>query len=85
MSAGYRRRYLPVGFAAVLVAGTSPAMADPVQDPVPIAPNQSFVGLVNGQRDAARIAVRCAGPTDAGGTGHPVPGRPPRASSRPPA
>jgi hypothetical protein len=63
---------VPAGVAAVLLGGTTPAMAGGVLDPGPVAPDQFFVGLVNGQAAQARIAVACDGPVP---TGHPVAGQ----------
>lgn len=39
---------------------------------VPVGPNQSFVGLVNGKLAGAQIEVLCRGPAQ---TGHPVAGQ----------
>ena len=75
------RGKLPPAFAslaaAFLVLAVSPAAGaatHPVQDPVPIEPNQYFTGLVNGHPPgAATIDVVCpAGST----TGHPVADQP---------
>jgi hypothetical protein len=51
------------------------AFAGPVQDPVPIAPNQLFVGLVNGTSSSAVIQMACFGPVHPGQTGHPFAGQ----------
>ena len=61
-----------VATAGLMLAVVGTAAADPVQDPGPIAPNQSFVGLVHGTNGASRILVVCDGPA---GTGHPVAGQ----------
>ena len=52
--------------AGLLGAGAAAAKA-------PIAPNQYFNGLVNGQSKEATIMMACPGP--AGGMGHPVAGQ----------
>jgi hypothetical protein len=58
-----------------LLAGAAPAMAT-VLDPIPIQPNQAFVGVVNGSSGEARINVRCFAPTGVvPTTGHPVAGQ----------
>jgi hypothetical protein len=59
-----------------LLATASPAIAEPVVDPIPIGPNQAFVGVVNGSRVEGRIAVRCFAPTGAEpNTGNPIAGQ----------
>lgn len=69
----------PLGVAAtaLLVGTATPALAAPrvVVDPGPIGPNQAFIGLVNGQSGASRVAVTCDGPIDIVRTGHPVAGQ----------
>jgi hypothetical protein len=70
-----RRMLLPLGAAAMLLAVSAPAMAGGVVDPGPIAPNQSFTGLVNGVGGESRIAVVCDGPIDFVPTGHPAAGQ----------
>ena len=57
---------------SVLALASVPAMAaaSPVQDPVPIGPNQYFTGLVNGHPGHAVIRVVCPGPTAT--TGNPA-------------
>lgn len=65
-----RRWLAPLGAAALLFAGTTPAMAGGIVDPGPIGPNQFFTALVNGVDGASQIAVTCVG-----GTGHPVAGQ----------
>jgi hypothetical protein len=51
----------------------APAATAAVQDPLPIGPNQSFVGLVNGDQSNATIKMACAGPVQPGELGHPWP------------
>ena len=75
MSGTFRRWYLPLTSAAILLGAASPAAAGGVVDPAPIAPNQSFNGLVNGVTGVGRILVTCDGPTDVVATGHPVAGQ----------
>jgi hypothetical protein len=47
MSSNLRRWFVPLGATAMLLVGATPAVAGGV-DPGPIAPNQYFVGVVNG-------------------------------------
>ena len=61
--------------AGALAACPGAALARPVQDPVPIGPNQLFVGLVNGTSSNAVIQMACFGPTRPGETGHPFAGQ----------
>jgi len=61
--------------AAVLAAFPGGAVADPIQDPVLIGPNQFFVGLVNGLPSEAAIQMGCFGPLRPGETGHPLAGQ----------
>lgn len=66
--------------AAAISAGavavcTGAALAKPVQDPVPIGPNEGFVGLVNGTSSNAVIRMACFGPIRPGQTGHPMGGQ----------
>jgi hypothetical protein len=58
--------------AAVIPAASAAAAAGPVQDPVPIRPNQYFEGRVNATAPKATINVLCAGPAS---TGHPLKGQ----------
>lgn len=63
---------------ALAVATASAAAASPVQDPVPIGPNQFFIGLVNGSdgiSSPAVISTNCFGPITQGETGHPLAGQ----------
>jgi hypothetical protein len=66
---------VPLGAATMLLPGAGPALAGGVPDPGAIAPNQFFMGLVNGQSVAARIKVTCDGPLNLPGVGHPVAGQ----------
>lgn len=63
---------------ALAVATAAGAAASPVQDPVPIGPNEFFSGLVNGSdgiTSPAVISTDCIGPIVSGETGHPLPGQ----------
>lgn len=63
---------------ALAVATATAAAASPVQDPVPIGPNEFFSGLVNGSNGISSPAViktNCFGPVVVGETGHPLPGQ----------
>jgi hypothetical protein len=53
----------------------SPAATAAVQDPLPIGPNQSFEGLVNGKASNAVIQMACFGPIRPGQLGHPFAGQ----------
>src|ERR1700680_3765688 len=69
------RPFLTLAAAALAVtAGTSKsAAASPVQDPIPIGPNEFFTGLVNGHPPGlAFIDVVCPGPVYPGETGRPL-------------
>ena len=70
-------RQLAVGFAIGVLAlfGSATVAFAQVQDPVPIGPNQSFVGLVNGSRSKAVIEMACFGPSRPGEYGHPLAGQ----------
>jgi hypothetical protein len=62
---------------ALAVAPAASAAASPVQDPVPIGPNEYFTGLVNHHPPGlAPIYVVCPGPVIIGRTGHPLAGQP---------
>ncbi|HEV2637618.1 MAG TPA: hypothetical protein VGX23_20870 [Actinocrinis sp.] len=72
-----RYRY-PALAALALAAALAPSAAfatTPVQDPLPIGPNQSFVGVVNGKAANAVITMVCPGPITPGETGHPLAGQ----------
>jgi hypothetical protein len=63
---------------ALAIATAAGAAASPVQDPVPIGPNEFFSGLVNGSdgiTSTAVISTDCIGPIIQGETGHPLPGQ----------
>jgi hypothetical protein len=64
-----------VAAAGILLVTAAPAMAAGSAEPAPIAANQFFVGVVNGQTGASRVAVTCDGPIDFVPTGHPVAGQ----------
>jgi hypothetical protein len=71
-----RIRLAALGASALLaVAGTASAASAAVHDPVPVSPDVSFAGLVNGQSSLATIEVACIVPAAAGATGHPLPGQ----------
>jgi hypothetical protein len=61
---------------AVALASPAAAQDPPVQDPVPIRPNQFFQGQVKGVHAGAEVFVVCPGPTSPGRLGHPVAGQP---------
>lgn len=72
-----RHRY-PALAALVVATVAVPSVAfasSPVQDPLPIGPNQSFIGLVNGVSSDAVIKMVCPIPLAAGETGHPLGGQ----------
>ena len=79
-------RLLAVAGAAALALAALPATAagaSAVQDPVPIRPNQYFMGLVNGHPPGqAVIYVLCPGPVN---TGHPTGHQPLEVTPAPPA
>jgi hypothetical protein len=67
------RLLVPLAVAATAALGTaSAAAAGPVQDPLPIGPDQYFNAQVNGASVNAAITVVCPGPV---GKGHPVAGQ----------
>lgn len=74
-SSRLRPLFVALAVAGALVATASPVMAGPVVDPIPIGPNQAFVGVVNGSRVDARIAVRCFVSPDGESTGNPIAGQ----------
>ena len=72
-----RSRYSALA-ALVLAAAAVPSAAfatGPVQDPLPIGPNEYFVGLVNGKTADATIDMVCPSPFSPGETGHPLAGQ----------
>lgn len=79
MSARVRRSSMIFAATAMFVlAPAAVAAASPVQDPIPIGPNQFFSGLVNGSTGLAapaEIMTDCFGPIQPGQTGHPLPGQ----------
>ena len=62
-----------VALGAALVPAATAAAA--VQDPIPVTPNTSFIGLVNGASADAVITVVCPGPITPSSVGHPVSGQ----------
>jgi hypothetical protein len=61
---------------AALLGGTVlAAPAALAQDPIPIGPNQPFIGLVNGVHTGAIIKVVCPVPITPGELTHPLPGQ----------
>jgi hypothetical protein len=68
------KELVPLTVMGALFAGSAPAAAV-VVEPVPVGPNQYFVGEVNGRRDVARIAVTCDMSTGPQSVGHSVPGQ----------
>ncbi|MDI5963418.1 hypothetical protein POF50_000355 [Streptomyces sp. SL13] len=68
-------RLAVLGAAALLTAAGAGVAAAAVPDPVPVGPNQSFSGTVNGQATSAAIRTDCGGPIVVGETGHPVAGQ----------
>ena len=67
-----RAAVLSVSALALLTASAVPAMAGPIQDPVPIGHRQYFEGMVNTHSVHAVIQVACGGPAT---TGHPQRGQ----------
>jgi hypothetical protein len=70
-----RRLAVGVASGAIALFGSGAVAAAQVQDPVPIGPNQSFVGLVNGSSSNAVIEMACFGPSQPGEYGHPLAGQ----------
>lgn len=70
-----RRLAVGVAIGAIALFGSAAVAAAQVQDPVPIGPNQSFVGLVNGSSSNAVIEMACFGPSQPGEYGHPLAGQ----------
>ena len=56
-----RRLSVGVAIGAISLFASAAVAAAQVQDPVPIGPNQSFVGLLNGSRSDAVIEMACLG------------------------
>lgn len=80
-----RSAALTGALALTLLSGAAgSAVAAPIQDPIPIGPNMSFHGLVNGTAVNATILVGCFGPVVPGQTGHPLAGQSIEADSTPP-
>jgi hypothetical protein len=70
-----RQLAVAVAIGVVALFGSAAVAFAQVQDPVPIRPNQSFVGLVNGSRSNAVIEMACFGPSQPGEYGHPLAGQ----------
>jgi hypothetical protein len=71
--------------ACAVLAGTAFATsATAAEDPIPVRPDMSFHGLVNGHAGSASILVGCFGPIFPGKTGHPLAGQTVEADSTPP-
>jgi hypothetical protein len=68
-------RRLAAAATVALGAALVPAATAAAQDPVPITPNTSFVGLANGKTADAVITVVCPGPITPSSVGHPVSGQ----------
>jgi hypothetical protein len=68
------RRVAAVGAAVGLLAAC-PVAGAAVQDPVPIGPNEGFVGLVNSASANGVIQMGCFGPITPGEMGHPLAGQ----------
>ena len=67
------RKVIVIGAAIAAVTSLLGVGASGAIAKVPIAPNEYFNGLVNGQSKEATILMVCPGP--AGGTGHPAGGQ----------
>jgi hypothetical protein len=75
VSNALRLSLVTAAIAIIALATATPAAADGIVDPAPIAPNQHFIGEVNAHTGTATINVTCLGPVAAGQTGHPAPGQ----------
>lgn len=79
MSGKIRRSSLILVIMGAFAIGTAAtAAASPVQDPVPIGPNEFFSGLINGSDGVSSPAVietNCFGPVVPGETGNPLAGQ----------
>jgi len=64
---------LAIGAGALF--GSAAVAVGQVHDPLPIGPNQSFVGLVNNRSSNAAIEMACFGPSLPGEYGHPLAGQ----------
>lgn len=69
------RRFVPFVSALAVLALSPAAVAAAVSDPVPIGPDQNFLGQVNGASSNAVIQMGCFGPVRPGETGHPLAGQ----------
>jgi len=68
-------RRLAAAATVALGAALVPAATAAAQDPLPITPNTSFIGLANGKSVDAVITVVCPGPITPSSVGHPVAGQ----------
>lgn len=68
-------RRLAAAATVALGAALVPAATAAAQDPLPITPNTSFTGLVNGKTADAVITVVCPGPVTPTSVGHPISGQ----------
>ncbi|MGO9971609.1 MAG: hypothetical protein ACLP01_02015 [Solirubrobacteraceae bacterium] len=70
-----RRLAVGVAIGAIALFGSAAIAAAQVQDPLPIGPDQPFVGLVKGSPSNAVIEMACFGPSQPGEYGHPLAGQ----------
>jgi hypothetical protein len=70
-----RNRLATLGVTATLALGVSATAGHAVTDPLPIGPDITFAGVVNGVEANGVIQVVCPGPITPGETGHPVSGQ----------
>lgn len=78
MSRTIRLSSVILAMAGLLAIGSGATASAAVQDPVPIGPNEFFIGLVNGSNGVSSPAIiqtSCFGPVQPGQTGHPLPGQ----------
>ncbi len=72
MTSRHHRAPLLALAVAGLLAGSVGTAAAAVQDPLPVGPDQTFAGQVNGVSTGAAIRTDCLGPIVVGETGHPL-------------
>lgn len=70
-----RTRLATVSATATLALSVSVTAGHAVTDPLPIGPDITFSGVVNGAESNAAIQVVCIGPIIVGETGHPAAGQ----------
>jgi hypothetical protein len=70
-----RNRLAALGGTVVLALSASATVGHAVTDPLPIEPNVTFAGVVNGAEANAVIKVFCPGPITPGRTGNPISGQ----------